>query len=108
MQSKGSNFSNLDKHIVVVENHEGNFFEDSWATVVKNKMSSKLKSVPVHKTVLNKKGQGCIFFPSEKEKHKAIEVLKSDFNPFNINVPILVHRQFMTEMQMSQFWYIPF
>ena len=79
MQSKGSNFSNLDKHIVVVENHEGNFSEDSWATVVKNKVSSKLKSVPVHKTVLNKKGQGCIFLPSEKEKHKAIEMLKSDF-----------------------------
>ena len=29
-------------------------------------------------------------------------------NPLNVNVPILVHRQFMTEMQMNQFWYIPF
>ena len=79
MQSKDSKFSHLDKHIVVVKNYEGNFSEDSWATVVKNKVSSKLKSVPVHKTVLNKKGQGCIFLFSEKEKYEAIEVLKSDF-----------------------------
>ena len=50
MHSKRSNFSNLDKHIVVVENHEGNFSEDSWATVVRSKVSSKLKSVPLHKT----------------------------------------------------------
>ena len=64
---------------MVVENHEDNFSENSWATVVKSKVSSKLKSVPVHKTVLNKKGQGCIFLPSEKEKHEAIEVLKSYF-----------------------------
>ena len=64
---------------MVVENHEGNFSEDNWATVVNNKVSTKLKSVPVHKTVLNEKGQSCTFLPSEKEKHEAIKVLKSDF-----------------------------
>ena len=35
-------------------------------------------------------------------------IISSKLNPLNVNVPILVHHQFMTEMQMSQFWYIPF
>ena len=48
-------------------------------------MSSKLKSVPVHKTVLNQKGQGCIFLPLEKEKHEAIKVLKNYFKVTSTN-----------------------
>ena len=36
------------------------------------------------------------------------KLTENGVNPLNVNVPILVHRQFMTEMQMSQFWYIPF
>ena len=52
----------------VVENSEGSFSEDSWVTVVKKKVADNLKKVPVHKAVLNKKGQGCIFFLQKKQR----------------------------------------
>ena len=71
--------SKVDKHIVIVENSEGSFFEDSWATVIKKKVADNLKKVPVHKAVLNKKGQECIFLPREKNKDEAMISLEKDF-----------------------------
>ena len=71
--------SKVDKHVVIVENSEGSFSEDSWATVVKKKVADNLKKVPVHKAVLNKKGQGCIFLHSEKNKDEVMISLEKDF-----------------------------
>ena len=58
------NSSKVDKHVVIVENSEGSFSKESSRTVVKKKVAENLKKVPVHKAVLNKKGQECIFLPS--------------------------------------------
>ena len=69
------------KHTILVQNKENTVYNnDSWANAVKSTISTKLKSVPVSKSVITKKGEGCIILPDEESQKNAMEILKDDFN----------------------------
>ena len=88
-QKDNKNIPKTDKHVLIVEENEGCFSEENWSTVVKKKVANNLKSIPVHKAILNKKGQGCIFLPTEKVKDEAIAALKNDFKVTPGSLPVL-------------------
>ena len=54
--------------------------KQSWAQVVSENLSSKLKNIPVSKTNLTNDGTGRLVLPTLEAQKKAEEVLSSDFN----------------------------
>ena len=69
------------KHVLVVQNDdEDKFSSEKWSDVVKNKISDKLKNVPVDKTLLTNDGKGCIFLPDEAALQEANIKLSSDLS----------------------------
>ena len=69
------------KHVIVLQDKDTNakFDKTSWSTVVKGKIQDQLKSIPVDKSVVTKKGEGCLFFPTKEAQEKAKSVLDSHF-----------------------------
>ena len=47
--------------------------------MVSKSISKKLKGIPVDKTVVNKDGKGCMYFPSKVAQEKAKEALDNDY-----------------------------
>ena len=86
-QEDDKSIPKTDKHVLIVEENE-RCFSENWSTVVKKKVANNLKSVPVHKAILNKKGQGYIFLPTEKVKDEAIAALKNDFKVTPGSLPV--------------------
>ena len=70
----------MNKHSIVVHNNDNNQFDSvSWADIVNTKISQKLKNVPVSKSVVTRKGEGCIILPDEESKENALKLLQEDF-----------------------------
>ena len=70
------------KHVVILQDKcdESEVYSDvSWNEVVSRKLKSKLKNVPVERTVLSKEGKGCLFFPNKDAQEKAKNVLQEEF-----------------------------
>ena len=69
------------QHVLVVQNDsEDKFSSESWSSVVKEKISDKLKDIPVNKTLLNNDGKGCIFLPNESALVEADNMLSSELS----------------------------
>ena len=74
-----------ENHIILVENDEGSdgdtaYTTEKWNEVVSKSISKKLiKRIPFDKTVVNKDGKGCVFFPSKVTQEKAKEALDNDY-----------------------------
>ena len=80
--SVNETISNEEKHIIVIEdkqNKDNKYDSDSWSKVVKSSLNGKLKNIPVQKSLVNKSGQGCIFFPTKDDQEQAQSVLQSDY-----------------------------
>ena len=88
-QKDNKSIPKTDKHVLIVEENKGCFLEENWSTVVKKKVANNLKSVPVQKAILSKKGQGCIFLPTKKVRNEAIAALKNDFKVTTGSLPVL-------------------
>ena len=70
------------KHVMVVEdkqNKENRYDNESWSKVVKSSLSTKLKNIPVEKSLVTKSGKGCLFFPTQSDQEKAKSVLESEY-----------------------------
>ena len=71
----------VSKHRLLIQSKDESVFDsNSWAGVVKSTISTKLQSVQVSKSVVTKKGEGCIILPDAKSRKAALELLKDDFN----------------------------
>ena len=70
--------------------------ENSWADIVKNSISFKLREVPVSSTVVSRGGDGVIFLPSEKSLTDAKNLLNSEFKVTESAKP---RRDFLPEMK---------
>ena len=68
-----------NEHILIVNtNNQEKFSKDSWANA-QNKISEKLKDIPVKKSVLNRNGKGCLILPDENSTAEAREILKDEY-----------------------------
>ena len=65
--------------MVIVEDEESKYSQETWAEVASKQVATKLKTVPVHRAFLNKKGQGCIVLPTEENRKAAVAALEADF-----------------------------
>lgn len=79
-----------EKHVIVVKEKHGSekYNEQSWSTVVKGTLEDKLKDVPVNRSLLNKAGQGCLFFPNKKAQEQAQSVLEPLFHVTSSSMPL--------------------
>ena len=66
-------------HVFLVEDEECKYSQETWAQVASKQVATKLKTVPVHRAFLNKKGQGCIVLPTEENRKAAVAALEADF-----------------------------
>ena len=71
-----------DKHVIVSKKKDSDAKYDniSWSTVVKGTLQDQLKYIPVDKSLLNKSGQGCLFFPNDQAQDEAKTVLEPLFD----------------------------
>ena len=72
-----------EKHIIVLKDKadEGKKFStQSWSNVVKDTLNTELKEIPVEKSLLNKDGHGCLFFPNKTAQNEAKAVLEPLFS----------------------------
>ena len=72
-------------HVIVVHGEVGNsnfdgFNDSQWNTVVKKKLSSKLKSIPIKNSLKTKDGKACLFVENEATMNEVREALKDDYN----------------------------
>ena len=91
---------NEKKHVLLVSRNndtEEPFNESSWADVVKNSISTKLREVPVSSTVVSRGGEGVIFLPSEKSLTDAKNLLNSEFQVTESEKP---RREFLPKMKI--------
>ena len=65
--------------MVIVEDQESKYSQRTWAQVASKQVATKLKTVPVHKAFLNKKGQECIVLPTEENRKDTVAALEPDF-----------------------------
>ena len=79
-----------EKHVIVLkdkDNNDANYDEQRWSTVVKGTLKTKLKNVPVNRSLLSKTGQGCLFFPSKKAQEEAQSLLEPLFTVTSSSKP---------------------
>ena len=71
-----------EKHVILVKEKNSTkvYNEQTWSNVVKGTIESSLKEIPVNRSVLNKSGQGCLFFPNKKAQEDAQSALQSLFD----------------------------
>ena len=72
-------------HVIVVHGEVGEdnfagFDDNQWNTVVKRKLSSKLKSIPIKNSVKTKDGKACLFVENEETMNEVKEALKDEYN----------------------------
>ena len=65
--------------MVLVEDEESKYSQKTWAQVASKQVATKLKTAPVDRAFLNKKGQGCIVLPTEESGKAAVAALEVDF-----------------------------
>ena len=78
LESVNKEPSTEPKHLLLVENKPENdedrselITEQQWTTVVKRKMKTQLKEIPVKKATLTQKGRATVVFPDEESLKKA-------------------------------------
>ena len=74
---------NHDKHVIVLkdkDNDSTKFNERTWSNVVNGTLNTELQRIPVNRSVLNKDGHGCLFFPSKEAQAQAKSALEPLFN----------------------------
>ena len=54
-------------------------YQETWAQEATKQVATKIKTVPVHRAFLNKKGEKCIVLPTEENRKAAVAALKADF-----------------------------
>ena len=74
---------NAEKHMVILANNDQSetnpkFSTTAWSDIVKTKLTTKLKNVPIEKTLLSKDGKGCIFLPTKKIQEEVKQALEND------------------------------
>ena len=67
-------------HGEVGEDNFSGFDDHQWNTVVKKKLGSKLKSIPIKNSVKTKDGKACLFVESEETMNQVKAALKDDYN----------------------------
>ena len=80
---------NNDRHVIVLKDKDdaSKFNEQSWSEVVQGTISPELKKIPVNKSVLNKEGHGCLFFPNKEAQADAKAALEPLFKVTTDNAP---------------------
>lgn len=75
------NVEDKQRHVIMVQDKTLNvkFDETSWSTVVKGTLKEKLKSIPIDRSLVTKKGQGCLFFPNKQAQEKAKSALEPHY-----------------------------
>ena len=71
-----------DKHVIVIEDKQDDnkkYDKESWSEVVQSSLSSKLKNIPVHKSLVTKSGQGCLIFPTKNDQEQAQLLLEQEY-----------------------------
>ena len=68
-------------HVIFLQEKDTDikFDKTSWSTVVKGKLQKELKSIPIDKSIVNKNGQGCLFFPTKEAQEEAKSALEAHF-----------------------------
>ena len=69
------------KHVILVQDKNDSqqkFNNKSWADVA-SALNTKLKHIPVQKSLVTKEGQGCLIFPSKDDQEKAQAALQDEF-----------------------------
>ena len=61
------------------EDDNNGYDKETWASITKKELSAKLAKIPVDGSFLNKKGAGCLSFPSKASRDEAAENLKNEF-----------------------------
>ena len=76
------NIEDKERHVIVVKEKDANtkFDEKSWSQAVKGTLQTELKKIPVNKSLLNKAGQGCLFFPNREAQAEAKLALEPLFD----------------------------
>ena len=71
-----------EKHVIILneKDSDAKFDQTTWATVVKGTLNDQLKSIPVDKSLLNKSGKGCLFFPNKQAQNEAKAILEPLFD----------------------------
>ena len=71
-----------EKHVIVLneKDSDAKFDQTTWSTVVKGTLNDQLKSIPVDKSLLNKSGKGCLFFPNKQARNEAKAILEPLFD----------------------------
>ena len=71
-----------ERHVIVLQEKNSNakFDEKSWSNVVKSTLKDELKTIPVNKSLVNKNGQGCLFFPNKDAQTEAKSALEQIFD----------------------------
>ena len=65
--------------MVIIVDEESKYCQETWAQVASKQVTTKIKTVPVHRAFLNKKGQGFIVLITEKNIKAAVAALEADF-----------------------------
>ena len=85
--SSKSHSDNIEKrdHVVVVhgeigENRFSGFNDNQWNDVVKKNLSTKLKSIPIKKSLKTREGKACLFVENEKTMNDVKEALQDQYN----------------------------
>ena len=78
-----------EKHVIILKDKDGalKYNEQKWSTIVKGTLESKLKDVPVNRSLLSKTGQGCLFFPNKKAQEEAKSLLEPLFKVTSSSKP---------------------
>ena len=79
-----------EKHVIVIKdkNSDAKYNAQTWSTVVKGSLESQLKEIPVNRSLLNKAGAGCLFFPNKKAQEDAQSVLEPLYNVETSTTPV--------------------
>lgn len=79
-----------EKHMIIVneKGNSGGLNEQSWASMVKGTLGDSLKEIPMNRSMLNKSGQGCLYFPNKKAQEDAQSVLEPLFDVISTSKPL--------------------
>ena len=77
-----SQSSEKEKHVVILQDKDEDadgYSASAWNEVVRKKLSTSLKNIPVTKSVLSKEGKGCLILPNKEAQQNAKAALENDF-----------------------------